>query len=41
MNYYYVDTAESCWNGLKMLIEHVDMVIRNASEHGYPNFKEE
>ena len=41
MNYYYVDTAETCWNGLKGLIEHIDMVIENAKGNGYPNFKEE
>ena len=41
MNYYYVDTAQSCWNGLKVLTEYVDTVIRNAKANGYPNFKEE
>lgn len=41
MNFYYVDTAETCWNGLKDLVEHVNTVIRNAKEHGYPHFEEE
>lgn len=41
MNYYYVDAAKSCWTGLKNLVEHVDKVVRDANENGYPNFKEE
>ncbi len=41
MNYYYVDTAESCWNGLKKLADHVDKVAHAAAQNGYPNFKEE
>lgn len=41
MNYYYIDTVENCWNGLSMLIDHVNKVICSANNHGYPNFKEE
>lgn len=41
MNFYYVDTAETCWNELRNLVEHVNTVIRNAKEHGYPHFEEE
>lgn len=41
MNYYYVDSAETCWGGLKELIDHVDQVVRSANDNGYPNFKEE
>lgn len=40
-NYYYVEAAESCWGGLRLLVEHVDAVIRSAKENGYPRFKEE
>lgn len=35
------DTVENCWNGLSMLIDHVNKVICSANNHGYPNFKEE
>ncbi len=41
MNYYYVDAAETCWGGLKELIDHVERVVRSAKDNGYPNFKEE
>lgn len=41
MSYYYLDTAESCWNGLKTLTEHINIAINNAKKNGYPNFKEE
>lgn len=41
MNYYYVDSSESCWDGLKRLIDHVDKVVRIANDNGYPDFKEE
>ncbi len=41
MNYYYVDSAETCWGGLKELIDHVDQVVQSANDNGYPNFKEE
>lgn len=41
MNYYYVDAAESCWSGLKSLVEHVYQIVHDANENGYPNFKEE
>lgn len=40
-NYYYVDAAETCWNGLKDLVDHVDHVVHAAKQNGYPNFKEE
>ena len=41
MNYYYVDADETCWNGLKILIDQVNNVIQSAKKNGYPNFKEE
>lgn len=41
MNYYYVDPAQDCWNGLKDMIEHVVYVVQRAKENGYPNFKED
>lgn len=41
MNYYYVDAVQSCWGGLKSLIDHVDNVVHNANNNGYPNFTEE
>lgn len=41
MNYYYVDAAETCWSGLKELVDHVDKVVHAANKNGYPNFKEE
>jgi len=40
-NYYYVDSAETCWSGLKRLVDHVDEVVQAANNNGYPNFKEE
>ena len=40
-NYYYVDANESCWRGLKDLVDHVDLVVRAACRSGYPNFKED
>jgi len=40
-NYYYVDAAETCWNGLKKLVDHVDEVVKAANHNGYPNFKED
>ena len=30
MNYYYVDAAETCWNGLKKLVDHVDKVVAGS-----------
>lgn len=41
MNYYYVDADKSCWHGLKELVDHVDSVVREANNCGYPYFKEE
>lgn len=38
---YYVDSAETCWGGLKQLIDHINLVVRSANDNGYPNFKEE
>ena len=40
-NYYYINAAENCWNGLKTLTEHVSAVIQDAKNNGYPDFKEE
>ena len=41
MNYYYVDAAETCWSGLKDLIDHVSRVVHAANKNGYPNFEED
>lgn len=41
MNYYYVDADESCWHGLKALIDHVDKVVCDANKNGYPKFRED
>ena len=41
MNYYYIAAAEDCWDGLKTLVDHVDIVVHDANKNGYPNFKEE
>lgn len=41
MNYYYVEANNSCWHGLKELVEHVDAVVKKANNCGYPYFKEE
>lgn len=41
MNFYYVDSDESCWAGMKKLIEHVDAVTSQARESGYPGLKED
>lgn len=32
MNYYYVDADETCWNGLKILIDQVNNVIQSAKK---------
>lgn len=40
-NYYYVDAAETCWTGLKKLVNHVDEAVQAASYNGYPYFTEE
>lgn len=40
MNYYYADANESCWSGLKSLVDHVDSVAKSAAENGYPGLKE-
>lgn len=41
MNFYYVDARETCWGGLKELIDHVNQVVHAANKNGYPNVKEE
>jgi DNA-binding transcriptional ArsR family regulator len=40
-NYYYVDADESCWSGLKALVDHVDSVVRSAAANAYPRLREE
>ena len=40
MNFYYVDSNESCWGGLKRLVDHVDEVAARAKACGYPQLKE-
>jgi DNA-binding transcriptional ArsR family regulator len=40
-NYYYVDADESCWGGLKALVDHVDSVVRSAAANAYPRLREE
>lgn len=41
MNYYYVSASTSCWGGLKLLIDHVDSVIRAAAANDYPRLTED
>lgn len=41
MNYYYVDADESCWSGLRELMEYVDKTVKSAKENGYPRLKED
>ena len=36
MNYYYVDANESCWRGLKALVDRVDDIVEQAAKAGYP-----
>ena len=36
MNYYYVDANESCWRGLKALVDRVDHIVEQAAKAGYP-----
>ena len=40
-NYYYVDANESCWGGLRRLVELVDETAVQANASGYPGLKEE
>jgi DNA-binding transcriptional ArsR family regulator len=40
-NYYYVAASESCWNGLKALVDHVDRVVKSAAENEYPRLRED
>jgi DNA-binding transcriptional ArsR family regulator len=41
MNYYYIDADEGCWGGLKLLIDHVDSVVKSAAENAYPRLRED
>jgi hypothetical protein len=41
MNYYYMDAAEGCWDGLKALVDHVDRVVKSAAKHSYPRLRED
>lgn len=41
MNFYYVDTNEGCWRGLKALVDHVGEAVHTARKSGYPNLEEE
>ncbi len=36
MNYYYVNANESCWHGLRELVDGIDEVVTRATEAGYP-----
>ena len=40
-NYYYVDADKNCWHGLKELVDHVESVVKEACNCGYPYFEEE
>lgn len=39
MNYYYVDANESCWHGLRALIDAADDIVSLAVEAGYPRWE--
>ena len=41
MNFYYAASNESCWGGLKRLVDHVDEVAGRANASGYPGLKED
>lgn len=41
MNYYYANADGSCWSGLKLLIDHVDRVVKSAAENSYPRLEED
>jgi len=41
MNYYYVDANESCWDGLKTLVDHVDSAVKAAAANAYPRLPED
>lgn len=41
MNFYYVDSSESCWGSLRRLVEHVDETAARANAAGYPRLKED
>jgi DNA-binding transcriptional ArsR family regulator len=41
MNFYYVDSDESCWGRLKRLVDHVDETAARANASGYPRLKED
>ena len=36
MNYYYADAAANAWASLKSLIDHIEEVVPNAVDTGYP-----
>ena len=38
MNYYYVDADETCWNGLKILIDQVNNFIQSAKKKWISKF---
>lgn len=40
MNYYYVDAGDTCWSGLKSLVDHVNDVVGTAVQTGYPRLEE-
>lgn len=37
MNFYYMNADETEWSRLKALIDHIDRIVRQASEFNYPN----
>lgn len=41
MNFYYVDSNESCWSDMRRLVEHVDETAARAKAAGYPGLKED
>lgn len=41
MNFYYVDTEERFWDGLKELVDHLNDAVHAANKNGYPNFEED
>lgn len=40
MNYYYVGADKQCWDGLKILIDHVHVSV-TAAGGNYPRIKED
>ena len=41
MNFYYVDADKGCWSGLKTFVEHIDSVVKSATENAYPRLEED